>query len=370
MDAPANNENAFKPLYKFYKHLPYEAFDEYAFRPSSAPETANLIDPLFLDEYEELHPGDVTVSSFLYTQETVDALGAFIYDSKSQVGVGSVSSYLDSTYSEIRVASVPGLRIYPGILLPDLQRQLIVNVIEEYLPPKDHLTNLHPSYTIPEPFNLFGYPSDLKIMPSQTSSTPAQTPTTLDALQSRKLRWVTLGGQYNWTTKQYPSWEPHTKGFPDFPHSLTTLLRGLSSSIFKSSLVPEASIINFYSDGDILSPHQDVAEKSHADLASLSIGCEAVFFCGLDKSKPPLQIRVRSGDIILMGGESRFAYHGVGRVWDRTAPDYLTEFDYTNNILPSNPKTCAAPEVCRGRENYSEWILSKRINLNIRQMLD
>ncbi|KAK9379026.1 uncharacterized protein V2V93DRAFT_374796 [Kockiozyma suomiensis] len=369
MDSP-NEGNAFKPLYKFYRHLPYETFDEYAFSPGNLPETLNLLDPLFPEEYEECHPGDLSISRYAFNREIIDALSSFIYDSRSQVEVGSITTQLESTLAEIRIESVPGLRIYPGLLSPEIQRQLIVDIIEEYLPPKEHLTNLHSAYSLPEPFNLFGYPPDLSISQSSSSATAAASPTTLSALQSRKLRWVTLGGQYNWTTKQYPSWEPQTSGFPAFPPSLTTLLRGTSSAIFKSSLVPEASIINFYSDGDILSPHQDIAEKSRADLASISIGCEAVFFCGLDKSSPPLQIRLRSGDVVLMGGQSRFAHHGIGRVWGHTSPDYLTEFDYFASVAPANPSIKLPPEVIDGRKHYAEWILSKRINLNIRQMRD
>ncbi|KAK9366070.1 hypothetical protein V1509DRAFT_631172 [Lipomyces kononenkoae] len=357
------SNNSFKPLYKFYRHLPYEEFDDLCYEPESKLETETLLDPIFPGGYKKLHPDDLSIANYPITAEYIESFGKFINASKSRISVGSLSQCA-ATFEEITLRSVPGLRIYPGILTPDVQRQLLVNVIEEYLPQETHLTNLHPSYILPQPFQLFGLPPGTIIPPSDTALAAA-TPTTLGALQERKLRWVTLGGQYNWTTKKYPTFEPHTREFPDFPISLSTLLKG-ASAIFKDGINPEASIVNFYSDGDILSPHQDIAELSSADLVSVNLGCEAIFFCGLAKDKMPLQLRVRSGDIVIMGGESRFAWHGIGRVWDKTAPDYLAGFDYYEHVengkIPAN--------VASGRKQYGQWMLSKRINLNVRQMLD
>ncbi|KAK9314391.1 hypothetical protein V1522DRAFT_413869 [Lipomyces starkeyi] len=362
-DLPASN-NAFRPLYKFYRHMSYEEFDDLCYKPGSKLETDTLLDPIFPESYNELHPGDLSIASYPFTVDFIESLRKFIYASTSRVSVGN-SSQCAATFEEITLKSVPGLRIYPGILTPDVQRQLVVNVIEEYLPPETHLTNLHPSYMLPQPFQLFGHPRDTIIPPSDNPALAAASPATLGSLQDSKLRWVTLGGQYNWTTKKYPTFEPHKREFPDFPVSLKTLLKG-ASAIFRDSINPEASIINFYSDGDILSPHQDIAELSSADLVSVNLGCEAVFFCGLAKNKPPVQVRVRSGDVIVMGGESRFAWHGVGRVWDKTTPDYLAEFDYCENFEHER----IADSVASGRKRYGQWMLSKRINLNVRQMLD
>ncbi|KAK9240460.1 hypothetical protein V1525DRAFT_395030 [Lipomyces kononenkoae] len=358
-----DGNNSFKPLYKFYRHLSYGEFDDFCYEPASKLETQTLLDPLFPESYKKLHPDDLSIANYPTTVDCIESFGKFIDASKSRISVGSMSQCA-ATFEEITLKSVPGLRIYPGILTPDVQRQLIVNVIEEYLPQEAHLTNLHPSYMLPQPFHLFGLPSATIIPPSDMVSAAA-TSTTLGALQERKLRWVTLGGQYNWTAKKYPTFEPHTREFPDFPLSLTTLLKG-APAIFKDRINPQASIVNFYSDGDILSPHQDIAELSNADLVSVNLGCEAIFFCGLAKDKMPLQLRVRSGDVIVMGGDSRFAWHGVGRVWDKTTPDYLAAFNYYENVengrIPAN--------VASGRKRYGQWMLSKRINLNVRQMLE
>ncbi|KAK9452509.1 2OG-Fe(II) oxygenase superfamily-domain-containing protein [Dipodascopsis uninucleata] len=205
---------------------------------------------------------------------------------------------------------------------------------------------------MPRPFTLFTQSSETLIFPYSREESNS-VPITLKSVQSKKLRWVTLGGQYNWTTKKYPSFQQNSVGCPLFPQSLAQLLSG-RGALFEGLIKPEASIINFYSEGDILSPHQDVAEMSSADLVSISIGCEAIFFCGLSKSEPPLQIRLRSGDVLVMGGKSRFAWHGVGKIWDKTSPDLLQK-DYATSF----DSTGVDPKTLEGRESYAEWISIK-----------
>ncbi|KAK9366368.1 hypothetical protein V1509DRAFT_611689 [Lipomyces kononenkoae] len=60
------------------------------------------------------------------------------------------------------------------------------------------------------------------------------------------------------------------------------------------------------------------------------------------------------GDIVIMGGESRFAWHGIGRVWDKTAPDYLAGFDYYEHV--ENGRIPAS--VASGRKRYSSKTVS------------
>ncbi|KAK9476130.1 hypothetical protein V1514DRAFT_337818 [Lipomyces japonicus] len=365
-DRPAADVNEFKPLYKFYRRLGWAKFNHHCQFPQSGKEYATLLDPYNVSAYESLHANDLNVTVIKSIKDHASSCCEFIAKSPSSINSAN-QDQIKTEIVEITVNSVPGLRIYPGIYSPNVQRQLILNCIEEYLPPSTfHLTNLHPAYDLPDPFNLFGESPQTLILPSKNPSTAASTPTTLAATQSKKLRWVTLGGQYNWTTKEYPTFTPRAIGFPDFPDDLVALLAGSSITCQDKGINPEASIINFYSDGDILSPHQDVAERSSADLVSISIGCEAVFFVGLSKDSLPLQLRVRSGDVIVMGGQSRFAWHGVGRVWHNTAPSYLTDFDFLNGFKDDDN---LKENVKAGRQHYGSWISSKRINFNARQML-
>ena len=62
--------------------------------------------------------------------------------------------------------------------------------------------------------------------------------------------------------------------------------------------------------------HQDKDERSVQPVVSLSIGDTAVFRFGNTESRnrPYSDLELRSGDLFVFGGPSRFAYHGVPKV--------------------------------------------------------
>jgi alkylated DNA repair protein alkB family protein 1 len=180
------------------------------------------------------------------------------------------------------------------------------------------------------------------------------------------MRWMTLGGQYDWTQKRYPDTTP-----PAFPSDIKMLLQ----SAFEDTAA-EAAIVNLYSPGDTLSMHRDVAESSATGLISISLGCDALFVIGTSPSTSApahaldgsslgtsedkiLTLRLRSGSAVYMSGPSRFAWHGVPQILSGTCPTYL--------------KSWPAGDVDDAENEYEEWrgwMESKRVNLNVRQMWD
>jgi alkylated DNA repair protein (DNA oxidative demethylase) len=83
---------------------------------------------------------------------------------------------------------------------------------------------------------------------------------------------------------------------------------------------PDAALINFYDERAKMGMHQDKDEKSSAPVVSLSIGDTCVFRFGnpQTRSKPYRDIELTSGDLFVFGGPSRFAYHGVPKVYPGT----------------------------------------------------
>lgn len=232
--------------------------------------------------------------------------------------------------------SIPGLLIIRDFISIADQKTLVKECLVDFLESPEHLTNLDAHHDLQRPINLFRFNQEEEPRRLQMKNEP---------LIRDKLRWVTLGGQYNWTEKVYPSFEKGAPGYPEFPESLT---RYVASQF---NCVPEAAIVNYYSEGDILSPHQDVAELTKQDLVSASLGCSCVFYLGVDRyDKTPLPIILRSGDILIMGGDSRFAFHGVGRVFGGTSPDELSSMD-----IVTDP-------------DFPGWMKNHRININVRQM--
>lgn len=173
-------------------------------------------------------------------------------------------------------------------------------------------------------------------------------PLSMERVLEKKLRWMTLGGQYDWTKKVYPSEEP-----PDFPVDVANLIRGLFPS-----MEPQAAIVNLYSPGDTLSLHRDVSEEVDKDLVSISMGCDCLFIVGIEDKTHPTGfqhriIRLRSGDALIMKDKARFAWHGVSKIIPNTCPSYLSNW----------------PNDSSGQfSQWADWMKNKRINLNVRQM--
>lgn len=83
---------------------------------------------------------------------------------------------------------------------------------------------------------------------------------------------------------------------------------------------PDTALINFYDGAARMGMHQDKDERSAAPVVSLSIGDTCVFRFGNTESRgrPYTDLHLASGDLFVFGGPSRFAYHGVTKVFPGT----------------------------------------------------
>lgn len=67
-------------------------------------------------------------------------------------------------------------------------------------------------------------------------------------------------------------------------------------------------------------------------------------------------VRIHSGDVVVMGGEARWAWHGVPKVIEGTCPPEISDW----------PAATEEEE----RATWKGWISNKRVNLNVRQMYE
>jgi len=79
---------------------------------------------------------------------------------------------------------------------------------------------------------------------------------------------------------------------------------------------PEACLINWYAPDAKLGLHRDADEVDQTTpVLSVSLGDDAWFrIGGLKRRDPTERLLVRSGDVIVLGGASRCAYHGIDRI--------------------------------------------------------
>ncbi|KAF4464189.1 alkylated dna repair alkb [Fusarium albosuccineum] len=257
---------------------------------------------------------------------------------------------------------IPGLLILPSLLPPTVQKRLLDRLVHRDLSNPKHQTNLHLHYDLPYPQ---GQDDDgrsfFSLDPNSPASFTPKDPSVHKALSisqvlQRKLHWVTLGGQYDWTNRVYPNELP-----PRFPDDICRFLERMFPETDA-----QAAILNFYTPGDTMMMHRDVSEETDKGLISLSLGCEGLFMIAPNDSqsepktsasgeKPYLLLRLRSGDAIYMTQESRSAWHGVPKVLKDTCPSYLEGWPARDD----------------GRfDGWTGWMKNKRINLNVRQMRD
>jgi DNA oxidative demethylase len=111
----------------------------------------------------------------------------------------------------------------------------------------------------------------------------------------------------------------------EFPDWLVVLGRRAFDAAYQDpagaeSYTPDTALINYYNEAATLGMHQDKDEKSPAPVVSLSIGDSCMFRFGntTTRTKPYTDVELASGDLFVFGGPSRFAYHGVPKVYPGT----------------------------------------------------
>ena len=79
---------------------------------------------------------------------------------------------------------------------------------------------------------------------------------------------------------------------------------------------PEACLVNYYRQGARMGLHRDEDEEDFsAPVVSISLGDTAIFrIGGKERSGPTDTLKLCSGDVLVLGGESRFFFHGIDRI--------------------------------------------------------
>lgn len=126
-----------------------------------------------------------------------------------------------------------------------------------------------------------------------------------------RLRWVHLGYHFDYNIVDYKS-----EKYYEFPSDLAGLTRHIANAIGYPDYSPEAGIVNYYPLGGSMGGHTDHYESDLSwPLISLSFGQSAIFLIGgATRDIRPSALYIRSGDLVIMSGESRTAFHAVPRI--------------------------------------------------------
>ncbi|KZL28673.1 alpha-ketoglutarate-dependent dioxygenase AlkB [Pseudovibrio sp. Ad37] len=122
------------------------------------------------------------------------------------------------------------------------------------------------------------------------------------------LGWVSDKGGY-----RYQPLHPESgQAWPDIPE----VLQDLWNKVGDCSAAPEACLVNYYASTAKMGMHQDRDEKTfEAPVVSVSLGDTAIFrLGGVKRGGPTQSLKLNSGDVVVLGGESRLCYHGIDRI--------------------------------------------------------
>lgn len=134
---------------------------------------------------------------------------------------------------------------------------------------------------------------------------------------------MTNCGTLGWVTDKargyrYQETHPVTeKPWPAMPGELLALWQRYAAY----DKPPEACLINFYADDAKMGLHQDRDEQDlQAPVLSISLGNTCLFRVGgLERGDKTSSVKLASGDVVMLGGEGRLAFHGVDRIYPGTS---------------------------------------------------
>jgi alkylated DNA repair protein (DNA oxidative demethylase) len=132
------------------------------------------------------------------------------------------------------------------------------------------------------------------------------------------LGWVSDESGY-----RYEAVHPETRrAWPPIPQALIAMWDDVAEYPYR----PEACLINFYGAAAKMGLHQDRDEADFAaPVVSLSLGDSCLFrIGGLKRADSTRSFRLNSGDVVVLGGSARLAFHGVDRIYPGTST-LLTE---------------------------------------------
>jgi DNA oxidative demethylase len=120
--------------------------------------------------------------------------------------------------------------------------------------------------------------------------------------------WFTDRAGYRYAPKHPQTGRP----WPSIPQPLLTLW----DKVTHGGPPPDACLVNLYREGARMGLHQDRDERDFAHpVVSVSLGDSAIFrIGGTNRRDPTASLRLSSGDVCVLTGPARLAFHGVDRI--------------------------------------------------------
>lgn len=127
---------------------------------------------------------------------------------------------------------------------------------------------------------------------------------------------MTSAGRFGWVSDRrgyrYETRHPEGIDWPPIPPIALDLWR----RVVPEARAPQCCLVNFYDAEARMGLHQDRDEADFGQpVVSISLGDEALFRVGgTGRGGPTKSVWLRSGDVAILAGPARLAFHGVDRI--------------------------------------------------------
>nr|WP_226624829.1 alpha-ketoglutarate-dependent dioxygenase AlkB [Alloyangia pacifica] len=127
---------------------------------------------------------------------------------------------------------------------------------------------------------------------------------------------MSAAGRFGWVTDRrgyrYEPRHPGGMDWPPIPEEVLAIWRAVSGATRE----PECCLINWYGEGARMGLHQDKDEADFScPVVSVSLGDEGLFRMGnAERGGKTESIWLKSGDVVVMGGDARLKHHGIDRI--------------------------------------------------------
>jgi alkylated DNA repair protein (DNA oxidative demethylase) len=127
---------------------------------------------------------------------------------------------------------------------------------------------------------------------------------------------MTSAGRYGWYSDRrgyrYVEAHPDGRPWPPIPASVLDVWGALVSR----TRPPDCCLVNYYGADARMGLHRDADEADFSwPVVSISLGDPARFrMGGPERGGPTRSVELESGDVVVMAGPARLAYHGIDRI--------------------------------------------------------
>jgi alkylated DNA repair protein (DNA oxidative demethylase) len=162
-----------------------------------------------------------------------------------------------------------------------------------------------------------------RLAPFITPTMPDGRPFRVEMTNAGVWGWLSDGAGYRYARCHPVTGAPWPAPPPVLAAAVERAVAAALGAPAAAAFRPECYLINRYAPGrGRLGLHRDQDERDRAQpIVTLSLGAAAVFLAGGGARKDRIErVAVESGDVVVMSGATRMAYHGIDRLLPTVSP--------------------------------------------------